>query len=193
MLAALGVGFSPTLALVVLCLAAAAALLPIASGGAIANVSATAAVLLALGVHKEQAINFGMASGLLLCGSAAAAAVIGVATSVVCGRRARTLTRATASSRLSGERVVAHDDPLALDADDGAPRNRAVRVVAADPEMLEPRAVPDAEAGHAEAGRGHLAAEVAAASEFLAGLGDDLALHQRRQRPHRPAPGILST
>ena len=96
LLAALGVGFSPTLALVVLCLAAAASLLPIASGGAIANVSATAAVLLALGVHKEQAINFGMASGLLLCGSAAAAALIGVATSVVCGRRALTLARATA-------------------------------------------------------------------------------------------------
>ena len=96
LLAALGVGFSPTLALVVLCLAAAASLLPIASGGAIANVSATAAVLLALGVHKEQAINFGMASGLLLCGSAAAAALIGVATSVVCGRRAHTLARATA-------------------------------------------------------------------------------------------------
>jgi hypothetical protein len=96
LLAALGVGFSPTLALVVLCLAAAAALLPIASGGAIANVSATAAVLLALGVHKEQAINFGMASGLLLCGSAAAAALIGVATSVVCGRRAQMLARAAA-------------------------------------------------------------------------------------------------
>ena len=74
LLAALGVGFSPTLALVVLCLSAAASLIPIASGGAIANVSATAAVLLALGVHKEQAINFGLASGLLLCGTAAAAA-----------------------------------------------------------------------------------------------------------------------
>jgi hypothetical protein len=53
-------------------------------------------VLLALGVHKEQAINFGMASGLLLCGSAAAAALIGVATSVVCGRRAQMLSRAAA-------------------------------------------------------------------------------------------------
>ena len=53
LLAALGVGFSPPLALVVLCLSAAASLIPIASGGAIANVSATAAVLLALGVHKD--------------------------------------------------------------------------------------------------------------------------------------------
>ena len=73
LLAALGVGFSPTLALVVLCLSAAASLIPIASGGAVANVGATAAVLLALGVHSEQAINFGLASGLLLCGTAAAA------------------------------------------------------------------------------------------------------------------------
>ena len=78
LLAALGAGFSPTLALVVLCLAAAASLIPVTSGGAIANVSATAAVLLALGVHREQAINFGLASGLLLCSSAGAAALIGV-------------------------------------------------------------------------------------------------------------------
>jgi len=96
LLAGLGVGFSPTLALVVLCLAAAASLIPIASGGAVANVSATAAVLLALGVHKEQAINFGLASGLLLCGTALAAAVVGVATSFACGRRAQTLARAVA-------------------------------------------------------------------------------------------------
>ena len=67
----------------VLCLAAAASLIPIASGGAVANVSATAAVLLALGVHKEQAINFGLASGLLLCGTAAAAALVGVTASLV--------------------------------------------------------------------------------------------------------------
>src|SRR5438552_2938159 len=96
LLAALGVGFSPTLALVVLCLSAAASLIPIASGGAIANVSATAAVLLALGVHKEQAINFGLASGMLLCTTAAAAAVVGVATSLAYGRRARMLARVAA-------------------------------------------------------------------------------------------------
>jgi hypothetical protein len=91
LLAALGVGFSPTLALVVLCLSAAASLIPIASGGAVANVGATAAVLLALGVHSEQAINFGLASGLLLCGTAAAAGIVGLATSVATGLRARTL------------------------------------------------------------------------------------------------------
>jgi len=94
LLAALGVGFSPTLALVVLCLSAAASLIPIASGGAVANVGATAAVLLALGVHSEQAINFGLASGILLCGTAAAAAVVGLATSVATGLRARSLSAA---------------------------------------------------------------------------------------------------
>jgi hypothetical protein len=89
LLAALGIGFSPNIALVVLCLSAAASLIPIASGGAVANVSATAAVLLALGVHKEQAINFGLASGLMLCGTAAAAALAGVSASMVTGLRAR--------------------------------------------------------------------------------------------------------
>ncbi len=88
LLAALGVGFSPNLALVVLCLSAAASLIPVASGGAVANVGATAAILLALGVHKEQAINFGLASGLLLCTTAAVAAVSGVAASLVARRLA---------------------------------------------------------------------------------------------------------
>ena len=96
LLAALGAGFSPTLALVVLCLAAAASLIPVTSGGAIANVSATAAVLLALGVHRQQAINFGLASGLLLCTTAAAAAVVGLATSLALSRRRHTLKGAEA-------------------------------------------------------------------------------------------------
>jgi hypothetical protein len=91
LLAALGVGFSPKLALVVLCLSAAASLIPVASGGVIANVGATAAILLALGVHKEQAINFGLASGLLLCGTAAAAALVGVSISLLAGLRTRSL------------------------------------------------------------------------------------------------------
>jgi hypothetical protein len=82
LLAALGIGFSPSIALAVLCLSAAAGLIPIASGGAVANVGATAAILLALGVHKEQAINFGLASGLLLASTAAAAALVGVAASL---------------------------------------------------------------------------------------------------------------
>ena len=94
LLAALGAGFSPILALIVLCLAAAASLIPITSGGVIANVGATAAVLLALGVDRERAINFGLASGLLLATTAAAAAVVGLAASAAASRRA--LARAQA-------------------------------------------------------------------------------------------------
>jgi hypothetical protein len=75
----------------VLCLSAAASLIPIASGGVIANVGATAAVLLALGVRSGTAINFGLASGLLLCVTAVAAAVIGLAASVACAYHARSL------------------------------------------------------------------------------------------------------
>jgi len=89
LLAALGIGFSPRLALVVLCLSAAASLIPIASGGAVANVSATAAILLTLGVHRDQAVNFGLASGLLLCSTALVAAGVGAAASLVSGRRGR--------------------------------------------------------------------------------------------------------
>ena len=91
LLAALGAGFSPSLALVVLCLSAAASLIPVSSGGVIANVGATAAVLLSLGVHRQLAINFGLASGLLLCTTAVAAAVVGLATSLAFTRRSRRL------------------------------------------------------------------------------------------------------
>jgi hypothetical protein len=96
LLASLGVGFSPTLALVVLCLGAAASLLPITSGGAIVNVSTTAGVLLALGIGEEQAINFGLASGLLLSGTAVIAALVGVAISLTRGLRGRTPAPANA-------------------------------------------------------------------------------------------------
>jgi hypothetical protein len=82
LLAALGIGFSPTLALIVLCVSAAAGLIPVASGGAVANVSATAGVLLLVGVDRQEAINFGLASGLLLTGSALAAAMVGAAASL---------------------------------------------------------------------------------------------------------------
>jgi uncharacterized membrane protein YbhN (UPF0104 family) len=78
LLSALGVGFSPTLALVVLCMAAAASILPITAGGAIVGVGATTGVLLALGVSKTAAINFSLASGMLLTGCALVAAVVGV-------------------------------------------------------------------------------------------------------------------
>jgi hypothetical protein len=91
LLGALGFAFSPTTALVVLCLSAAAGVIPITAGGAIANVGATAGILLALGVGKDLAINFSLASGLLLVTSATAAAISGVVLSVtaraLAGRR----------------------------------------------------------------------------------------------------------
>ena len=89
LLASLGVAFSPPLALVVLCLGAAASLLPITSGGAIVNLSMTAGILLALGISKDQAINFGLASGLLLCGTALLAALLGLALSLTLSLRSR--------------------------------------------------------------------------------------------------------
>src|ERR671930_1358905 len=79
LLSALGFAFSPTTALCVLCLSAAAGVVPITAGGAVANVGATAAILLALGVGKNTAINFSLASGLLLVTSASAAALAGFA------------------------------------------------------------------------------------------------------------------
>jgi hypothetical protein len=82
LLMALGAPFSPMLAVVVLCMAGAAAILPITSGGAVAGMGATAGVLFALGVSKDVAINFSLASGLLLTTAAMAAAVVGVTGSV---------------------------------------------------------------------------------------------------------------
>ena len=94
LLSALGFHFAPATTLCVLCLSAAAGVIPITSGGAVANVGATAAILLALGVGKDVAINFSLASGLLLVTSASAAALSGVAISV--GTRALTRHRAPA-------------------------------------------------------------------------------------------------
>jgi uncharacterized membrane protein YbhN (UPF0104 family) len=82
LLTALGFAFSPSTTLCVLCLSAAAGVVPITAGGAAANVGATAGILLALGVGKDIAINFSLASGLLLVTSASAAALSGVALSV---------------------------------------------------------------------------------------------------------------
>jgi hypothetical protein len=83
LLLALGVGFSPTFALLVLCLAAAASILPITAGGAIVSIGATSGVLLALGVPARPAVNFSLASGLLLTSTALVAAVIGVGGSTI--------------------------------------------------------------------------------------------------------------
>jgi hypothetical protein len=79
---ALGVGFSPAIALLILCLAAAASILPITAGGAIASVGATSGVLIAVGVPTRAAVNFSLASGLLLTSSALVAAVVGVSGSL---------------------------------------------------------------------------------------------------------------
>lgn len=78
LLSALGLSFSPQMALTVICLSAAAGILPITSGGAVVNAGAAAAILLALGVAKDVAIDFSLASGLLLVVSAVAAAMCGV-------------------------------------------------------------------------------------------------------------------
>ena len=82
LLSALGLSFSPSIALAVLCLSAAAGVVPVTAGGAIANVGATAAILLTLGVGKNIAINFSLASGLLLTTSATAAALAGLVLSL---------------------------------------------------------------------------------------------------------------
>ena len=90
LLSALGFAFSPEAALAVICLSAAASVIPITSGGAVVNAGAAAAILLALGVGKDVAINFSLASGLLLVTSAVVASICGVLSSlairVVAGR-----------------------------------------------------------------------------------------------------------
>jgi Lysylphosphatidylglycerol synthase TM region len=94
---ALGVGFSPTFALVILCMAAAASILPITAGGAIVGVGATSGVLLALGVPMREAVNFSLASGLLLTSSALVAAVIGICGSILFTGNRHHLVRANSA------------------------------------------------------------------------------------------------
>jgi uncharacterized membrane protein YbhN (UPF0104 family) len=89
LLSALGLKFSPTTALAVICLSAAAGVIPITSGGAVVNAGATAVILLALGVSKDIAINFSLASGLLLVTSALVATFCGIAASLVIAANAR--------------------------------------------------------------------------------------------------------
>jgi hypothetical protein len=89
LLSALGVRFSPTLALVVLCVSAATAILPITAGGAIAGMGTTAGVLFALGLSKNVALNFSLASGLLLTSAALTAAALGLCGSLLLTLRAR--------------------------------------------------------------------------------------------------------
>jgi hypothetical protein len=93
---ALGVGFSPGIALLILCLAAAASILPITSGGAIVGIGATSGVLLAVGVPTRAAVNFSLASGLLLTSSAIVAAFVGAGLSLLLTVNRRRLLRAAA-------------------------------------------------------------------------------------------------
>jgi hypothetical protein len=89
LLSALGVRFSPALALVVVCVSAATAILPITAGGAVAGMGTTAGVLFALGVSKNVALNFSLASGLLLTSAALTAAALGLTGSLLLTLRAR--------------------------------------------------------------------------------------------------------
>ena len=57
-------------------------MIPITSGGAVVNAGAAAGILLALGVGKDIAINFSLASGLLLVVSALVATGCGLLASV---------------------------------------------------------------------------------------------------------------
>ena len=82
LLSALGLRFSPTIALCVICLSAAAGVVPITAGGLVVSVVATAAILLTLGVGKDIAINYSLASGLLITSSATLAALCGAALSI---------------------------------------------------------------------------------------------------------------
>jgi uncharacterized membrane protein YbhN (UPF0104 family) len=96
LLSALGLRFSPATALCVLCLSAAAGVVPITAGGLAISVGATAAILLTLGVGKDIAINFSLASGLLITSSATLAALCGAALSIT----AQVLARRRAAPRL---------------------------------------------------------------------------------------------
>ena len=89
LLSSLGARFSPTLALVVLCMSGATSILPITAGGAVAGMGTTAGVLLALGATSDVAINFALASGLLLTTTALAAAAVGLSGSLALTLRAR--------------------------------------------------------------------------------------------------------
>ncbi|HEU5143222.1 MAG TPA: lysylphosphatidylglycerol synthase domain-containing protein [Solirubrobacterales bacterium] len=89
LLTALGLSFEPTTALAVICLAAAAGVVPITSGGVIVNAGAAATILFALGVGRDVAINFSLASALLLVMSALAATVTGILASLAISAVAR--------------------------------------------------------------------------------------------------------
>ncbi len=72
LLAALGLGNDFALALAFVCAASASAVLPIAPAGAAVQAGAGAAILVASGIHAEEAIAFGIAAQALLMAAGAA-------------------------------------------------------------------------------------------------------------------------
>jgi hypothetical protein len=80
-------------------MSAATAILPITAGGAVAGMGTTAGVLFALGVSKGAAVNFALASGLLLTGAALAAAALGLSGSLLLTFRARRALAAAMPAR----------------------------------------------------------------------------------------------
>ncbi len=71
LLAALGLGVDFALALAFVCAASASAVLPVAPAGAAMQAGAGAAILVASGIHAEQAVAFGIAAQALLMATGA--------------------------------------------------------------------------------------------------------------------------
>src|SRR5439155_3166642 len=107
----------------------------------------------------------------------------------------------SARSLLARGGVVADDDPIPLDAQDRLPRHdvdvpnpcRRRARLRPDAVVLESSAPPDDEACDAKRRRRQLGAQIVAATEAAPRLGLDLPPAQRRQRPHRFAPGMRAT
>jgi hypothetical protein len=98
----------------------ATSILPITAGGAVAGMGTTAGVLLALGVSKGVAVNFSLASGLMLTGAALAAAVLGLSGSLLLSYRGRRVFAAPIAASLQ---VL----PCVVSADGRIDRTSAIR------------------------------------------------------------------
>jgi lysylphosphatidylglycerol synthase-like protein len=77
LLAALGLGFNLALAIAFVCASAASAVLPVAPAGAAMQAGAGAAILVAAGVHADEAVAFGIAAQALVI-TVGAAFVVGL-------------------------------------------------------------------------------------------------------------------
>jgi uncharacterized membrane protein YbhN (UPF0104 family) len=92
LLAALGLGVDFALALAFVCAASAAAVLPAAPAGAAMQAGAGAAILVASGMHADEAVAFGIAAQALVI-AAGAACVLGLAAWHAQGRFLPSLSR----------------------------------------------------------------------------------------------------